>query len=227
MSTDDDRIGYLAGETTGALDAGEQAELDELRALLADPSVWVAPPAALEDSVVAAIAAERDAQAHGAVPRREPERDNVVRFERPSRRGRLAYALGGAVSAAAVMLLALGVVAIAGGGGEDGTTLALGPTELVPGASGTARAVQEDSGWRITLDATGLPRRDGGDFYQAWLRNEAGVLVPIGTFHEGDDVTLWAGVSLDEFRTLTVTQETADGDQASSGQRVLVGTVEE
>ena len=85
--------------------------------------------------------------------------------------------------------------------------------------------VQEQSGLRIELDATGLPRRDNGLFYQAWLRNEAGDLVPIGTFHDGDDVTLWAGVAAEDFPTLTVTEEAADGDQASSGVRVLVGTV--
>ena len=38
-------------------------------------------------------------------------------------------------------------------------------------------------------------------------------------------MTLWAGVSPKEFTTLTVTREAADGDQASSGEKVLVGTV--
>ena len=38
-------------------------------------------------------------------------------------------------------------------------------------------------------------------------------------------MTLWAGVSPVDFPTLTITQEQADGEQASSGQRVLVGTV--
>ena len=80
------------------------------------------------------------------------------------------------------------------------------------------------SGWRIELDATGLPRRQGALFYQAWLRSAAGVLVPIGTFNEGQHVTLWAGVSPKEYAGLTVTREQADGNQASSGQRVLVGT---
>ena len=82
------------------------------------------------------------------------------------------------------------------------------------------------SGWRIELDATGLPRRDEGGFYAAWLRNQAGVLVPIGTFDEPRKVTLWAGVSPKEFATITVTRERADNDQASSGERVLVGQVE-
>ena len=53
----------------------------------------------------------------------------------------------------------------------------------------------------------------------------AGALVPIGSFNEGQKVTLWAGVSPRDFPTLTITQEQADGDQASSGQRVLVGQI--
>jgi hypothetical protein len=59
------------------------------------------------------------------------------------------------------------------------------------------------------------------------LRNPEGVLVPIGTFNQGDDVTLWAGVSPENFPTMTITEEAADGDQGSSGQRVLVGTAVE
>ena len=51
------------------------------------------------------------------------------------------------------------------------------------------------------------------------------MLVAIGTFNEPDDVVLWAGVAPVDFGTLTVTEEEADGDQASSGRRVLVGTI--
>ena len=93
-------------------------------------------------------------------------------------------------------------------------------------AGGEATLTKTDSGWRIDLDATGLPRLDNGRFYQAWLRNAAGTSVTIGTFNEGRDVTLWAGVSPVDFPTLTVTQERADDDQASSGELVLSATVE-
>jgi hypothetical protein len=103
--------------------------------------------------------------------------------------------------------------------------MALNPTELVPDAKGDASLTKTNSGWRIELDATGLPRLDNGQFYQAWLRNAAGTLVPIGTFNEGQDVVLWAGVSPIDFPTLTITREAADGEQASSGQRVLVGQI--
>ncbi len=75
------------------------------------------------------------------------------------------------------------------------------------------------------LDARGLPRLQGGRFYEAWLRNSAGVLVPIGTFNQGHKLTLWAGVPPQNFATLTVTREHADGDQASSGKKVLTGTI--
>jgi hypothetical protein len=85
---------------------------------------------------------------------------------------------------------------------------------------------QTASGWRIDLDATGLDRLADGRFYEAWLLDTDGTLVPVGTFNEGRDVTLWAGVSPHDFATLTVTRERADGDQASSGAEVLVGTVD-
>jgi hypothetical protein len=45
------------------------------------------------------------------------------------------------------------------------------------------------------------------------------VLVPIGTFNDGRDVTLWAGVASTCFTTLTVTRERADGDQRSPARR--------
>jgi hypothetical protein len=103
---------------------------------------------------------------------------------------------------------------------------ALASTGLQPGARGDATLVKTASGWRVELHATGLPVLAGGRFYEAWLRNRAGVLVPVGTFNEGRKVTLWAGVSPMSFTTLTVTRERADRDQASSGEKVLVGTVD-
>jgi hypothetical protein len=122
---------------------------------------------------------------------------------------------------------AAAVAVVVVGSGSHGTRVqaALGPTALVPGARGDATLTKTSSGWRIHLDATGLPRLAGGRFYEAWLRNSAGVLVPIGTFNEGRNVTLWAGVPPTSFTVLTVTREQADGNQASSGEKVLVGPV--
>ena len=131
---------------------------------------------------------------------------------------------GVAAATVAVVALALGLAAFDSGTTGERFHAVLAPTGLAPGASGEAALTKTSSGWRIELDAAGLPRLEGGRFYEAWLRSSEGVLVPIGTFNESRKVTLWAGVSPKDFPTLTVTREQADGDQASSGEKVLVGT---
>ena len=145
------------------------------------------------------------------------------RRRRAQRRARRTWTGPRAALAAAAAVAALAVAGVVvSRSGDD----VVGEASLEgPGASGTARLSQTDSGWRIELDAEGLPRLDDGRFYQAWLKNDEDVLVAIGTFNEPDDVVLWAGVSPKVFRTLTVTEESADGDQASSGIRVLAGTI--
>ena len=214
MNSDDERISYLAGDPAGDLDAEARAELDEFRALLADPSLWVEPDVDLEDRIVSAIAAEAKPPA------------KVISLDTRRRRiGRIG-AVAAAVTAVAAATIVVVALTVARESRDKGEFLALQPTELVPAAAGRARVFAEDSGLRIELNATGLPRRDGGLYYQAWLRDAAGNLVPIGTFHDGDHVTLWAGVSLADFPTLTITEEQADNDQASSGRRVLLGPVE-
>ena len=149
-----------------------------------------------------------------------------VEAERRSRRvwAPRGFVLAGA-AAAAVLVVAIGVTVLRSGSSPERFQAALGPTKLLPAANGKATLTKTPSGWRIELGAKGLPRLDDGRFYEAWLRNPAGVLVPVGTFNDGRDVTLWAGVSPKEFTLLTITRERADGDQASSGQKVLVGTV--
>jgi Anti-sigma-K factor rskA len=131
----------------------------------------------------------------------------------------------GAAAAALVAAAAVGAFALSSGGAGPSFSAALAATSLAPGAKGEAILVRRPSGWRVRLDATGLPRLANGAFYEAWLRNDTGVLVPIGTFNDGRDVTLWAGVTPTDFTTLTVTRERVDGDQSSSGEKVLVGTV--
>ncbi len=116
---------------------------------------------------------------------------------------RLAF---GGVATAAVAAAAVAVVVLVGSG-SHGTRYqaALGPTPLAQAAHG--------------------PRLAGDRFYEAWLRSSAGVLVPIGTLNDGRDVTLWAGVSPASYTVLTVTREQADGNQASSGEKVLAGPI--
>jgi hypothetical protein len=182
------------------LTPAERAEIERVHGALADPAVWAEPSPELQERVVAAIA-----EAGGG-----------------RRRSWVRYAVGGA---AAAVLLAAGVTVGLQATRDNPVEYAgaMGGTGLAPGITGEVTLTKTISGWRIHLHADGLPRRADGDFYEAWLKNDAGVLVPIGTFNEGNDVTLWSGVGPATFPTLTVTREIADGDQRSSGQVVLIG----
>jgi hypothetical protein len=213
--------------------AGDLAEL----AALADGSLEPERRAALEAQVAASpeladrlaeqervVSLTRGAAAGVEAPAGLRARVEAQRGARRAPMRSRFVLVGAAAAAAAAVVVALAVV----GSDTSGETFhtALAPTALARSASGDATLTKTSSGWKIELDTTGLPRRDGARFYEAWLRNAAGTLVPIGTFNEGEDVVLWAGVSPKKFPTLTVTRERADDDQGSSGQKVLAGVVD-
>ena len=219
--SDDDRINYLAGEPAGALEPAERADLDDLRALLAEPAVWAEPGPGLGDAVIAAVAA-----AGGAADTARPAAGHRRAGRAPA-----------------------GLAAVAGRGSSPGwpawprrppprppspsrsaraaeaTRFSIRPrcagTALDPAASAQVTLTQTRSGWRVTLQGRGLPRLDHGYYYEAWLKNRAGILVPIGTFNQPDNVTLWSGVPPTQYPAITITRQQADGNPASSGQRVL------
>jgi anti-sigma-K factor RskA len=208
----------LAALADGSLDPERRAELEAR--IEASPNL--AERLAEQERAVALLQGAGDEVEAPAGLRARLETQRSTRTVRTPRR----LALAG-LAAAAVAAAAIAVVVVSGGSGSHGPRLqaALGPTPLAPGAGGEATLTRTSSGWRIQLDATGLPRLEGDRFYEAWLRSSKGELVPIGTFNEGQNVTLWAGVSPLTYKMLTVTRERADGNEASSGQKVLVGPV--
>jgi hypothetical protein len=216
-TSDDDRIAYLAGEPGRALSAAERAELDELDALLKSPATWEEPDERLEDRVVAAIADEARVRPSAAADRPRAWWASL-RVRRPI------YALAGFAAVAAVVIVAVVAVNSTSTTPEQFAMVVSG-TNLAPSAHGSATLTKTPSGWRIELTASGLPHLANGRYYEAWLKNAAGVLVPIGTFNDARRVTLWAGVPATQFPSLSVTRQVAGGNPASSGQRVLVGTI--
>ena len=206
----------LAALADGSLDPERRAELEAR----VEASPILADRLAEQERAVALLQGAGDEVEAPAGLRARLGSQRSSRTVRTPRR----LALGG-VAVAAVAAAAVAIVVV--GSGSQGTRFqaALGSTPLAPGASGEATLTKTSSGWRIRLDATGLPRLEGDRFYEAWLRDSKGVLVPIGTFNEGENVTLWAGVSPQSYKVLTVTREQADGNEASSGQKVLVGPV--
>ena len=231
-TSEDDRIAYLAGDAVESLTERERAELDEVRALLEHPAMWEQPDPALEEHVVASIADE--ALARSATARvRKPAFHSRLVPRRPLQaiadvpaliRRRPRWAVAGAAAAAAAAL----IVALAANNPAPRAqqfAMVVSGTGLAPGAHGSATLTKTRSGWRIELSATGLPRLSDGRYYEAWLKSSAGILVPVGTFNEASHITLWSGVPPTGFPTLTVTQQKADGNPASSGKRVLTGTI--
>jgi Anti-sigma-K factor rskA len=185
----------------------------DIVALLRDPSLWQEPGAGLEDRIASDIAEERRV---------------VVPIGRARRAwpGRLAAAAIGAAAAAAIVLIA---VPRDDAQNADASIDIVG-TDLAPGINGSADITSLQSGVRIEFSVKGLPRRDGNDFYQGWLKNCAGtLLVPIGSYHDLDDATGWAGVSVDDYPVLTVTREQVappkDAAQGSSGEVVVSGAL--
>jgi hypothetical protein len=226
MSTDDDRIAYLAGEAVPSLNASERSGLDALRASLADRATWIEPSPSLEDGVLAAIAAEVAELPSTAPARARPAPRRRLSWPAWLTLPRSGFALAGAMAAAVVVV----AIAVSSGGNSGPAPLrfamVITGTPLAPGAGGSATLTKTPSGWRIQLSVKGLPHRQNGLYYEAWLKNDAGILVPIGTFNDGRSVTLWSGVPVTKFRSLTVTQQQANGDPRSSGLRVLTGTAE-
>jgi len=202
--------GSLAPERRAELEA-QIAESPELAELLAEQerAVGFARSAASEVEAPAGLRARVET-------RRQARR--VPGWRRP-------VLIGAAAAATVVVAVAVGLGVFGSSTSGKRFHASLAATDLAPGASGNATLTKTSSGWRIELDATGLPRLDNGRFYEAWLKNPAGVLVPVGTFNEGRKVTLWAGVSPETFTSLSVTREDADGNQASSGRKVLVAKI--
>jgi hypothetical protein len=132
-------------------------------------------------------------------------------------------------AAAAITFLFGGIVVLSALGGvdvgSDTFSAELTSTGLLPDVGGDIEVTSFDSGLRIDLEAPGLPRRDDGKFYEGWVRTADGDLFPVGTFHDGSKVTLWAGVELDRIELFTITLEEAasgnDPGQDSSGEIVL------
>ncbi len=102
---------------------------------------------------------------------------------------RPALVLGGVATAAAAVVAAI-VIAVSGSSSPAPLRFAMvvSGTQLAPGAHGSATLTKMSSGWEIQLSAAGLPHLANGRYYQAWLKNPAGILVPVGTFNDAEHV---------------------------------------
>ena len=203
----------------------------DLLALLGDDAVWADLDSDVVDDAVAAVMSEAG-RAPSTIDYVEGERATAPVLDLDARRRpQWTSALLGA---AAVMLLAvagfvvLNVVADDSGPGSD-VAVALAPTDLQPGASGSVELTARPDGTAIVIETTGLPPAPEGTYYEAWLRTGPEFGVSAGTFHlrggRGVPIELWAGVSVADFPLFTVTLQPV-GLPESSGDVVLIARLD-
>ena len=184
-------------------------QFDALASLLASGAVWAEADTEIEAQIVTAITTE--VQAHPRAPMAPGREDR--RHLRP-------------IAAVAVLFLIAGVgIGLLATIDDDLDNVTLRGTDLAVGATATATVEEQPSGLRVVLDVEGLAPAAAGTYYQAWVRNDGGSAVTIGTFHNhGDDeIELWAGVDAATYPIITVTLQQEGGGAESSGQVVLQG----
>jgi hypothetical protein len=194
------------------LSAEESAVIDRLEPLLGDAAIWDDPRPSLGSEVVGAIIGRPSVGSSSPGPRR-----------------RWTAAVAGlAVGAAAATVLAF---AISGhdGPSPDGEMSIVG-TDLAPALRGAGSFTQYHSGLEIEIHMPGLPRREGGDYYELWMHScDGSDWVPAGTFHDMEYVRGWAGVPAADYPVLKVTRESAgtadNSTHAPSGAVVAQGSL--
>jgi hypothetical protein len=194
------------------------ADVALLAGLLAAPAIWAELDPALEDDVV-----------HGVMHARPARPSSVTRLRpRTAHRRRVRrWSISSAAAAVAVVAL-VGGLALRRTEEHPDFKTELTATALAPNAGAEVEMYHSNAGFRVTLDARGLAALPPGEYYQAWLRNEGGAAVPIGSFSSSDGhVTLWSGVSAKDFPNVSVTIEPADNDPTPSNRRVLTGVLRE
>jgi Anti-sigma-K factor rskA len=193
---------HLSDHERTRFESREGSAVTLLVAVLEEPSTWLDVPAALEDAVVDAVCA--------------------ARAQRRRRRRRVRLVASGAVAVAATIALVFGLTA--NGDGHPAFRGRLTATGPLPAARGSAEIYPSRSGFRVALDAEGLPDLPPGHYYEGWLSVADGSELPIGTFSSsGGVITLWSGLSSADFFRMTVTIESVDNDQAPSRDVVLAG----
>jgi Anti-sigma-K factor rskA, C-terminal len=196
---------YLSDGERTRFDTREDGAVARLVAVLEEPSTWFDVPTALEDAVVDAV--------------------STARAQRRRGRRRVRRVATGAVAVAATIALVVGLTA--SGDGHPAFRGRLTATGSLPAARGSAEIYPSRSGFRVALDAEGLPELPRGRYYEGWLSVADGSELPIGTFSSSKGViTLWSGLSSADFFRMTVTIESVDNDQAPSRDVVLAGRLQ-
>jgi len=129
---------------------------------------------------------------------------------------------------------ALLVVAVLGFGvlrtvSDSSDGLALSATSAAPQAGGELRGERIGDNLKVELEAWGLPRTRGGEYYEMWYAKEGGGRISCGTFRAepggSTTVSMSAPASAVAYPEIEVTLEPDDGNPGSSGEVILKGSL--
>jgi anti-sigma-K factor RskA len=162
-------------------------------------------------------------EAAPVAPRAEARRWSRRAVAAAPRRRRLALLATAAATAAAAVLA---VVLLRAGGdpvpAPPPTTLALRP---LPGVSGRAQLTLNGAGTEAELRGAGLRPSGLHDYYEAWLADDRGRMVSMGTFRVRPDgrvdVHMEVAVDVSRYALVDVSLEPDDGNPAHSDRSVL------
>lgn len=228
---------YLLGELTGP-------EREELEKQIASDPQLAAEAAELAPIVARLEALPEEAWASDPPPFALPGAVQQQEQDRPAQsEGFWSRVFGGSLSvrpaiafAACTLLFVGGVgVGLVSGGSSDETR---GPSvqqaQLTPvrsiDAAAAGQADLKREGQSIRIKLTGLAPNSDDDFYEAWLLNDDGGLVALGTFRVGDDretvLDLPVPVGTDNYPLVDISLQPINGKPTHSGVSVLRGKLE-
>jgi|SRR5690242_6758132 anti-sigma-K factor RskA len=195
----------------------DQDDEREVQRLLSDDPLFAAEVERLRGTI--AMLEELGHTAWRPEPPPPLQTDHAVTVRAPRRRR--PWLAGAAAGAAAV---AAAVVALVVTGGGDGVapsrTIALHALGGVPGS-----ATIEVRGSEAELRGTGMPPSGPHDYYEAWLQDRKGRMVPMGTFRVARDGSVDAqmpvAVDLADYDLVDVSLEPDDGNPAHSSRSVM------
>lgn len=221
MNCQDVRASLLAGETTnkvmshleGCVECRRAVPaIERVRSDLQSESIWVEPPAGLEDSVVFAISGTRSAEARSApVPEVEKKRSSP-----PS-----VVAMFGFVAAAAVLVV--GVFAMMSRTPDPDWRATMAGTDVNPSASALVAGWNTDAGTRVVLEGSDLGTAPQGFVYQLWF-SRGSLDVSAGTFSDPKHVELTVGIARKDYPTVWLALEPINPDEGATAPALLVST---
>ncbi|NHZ71410.1 MAG: hypothetical protein GWP18_07185 [Proteobacteria bacterium] len=220
MNCQDVRAALLAGESSepisshldGCVECRRYVDdVASIRKDLTSDSLWVEPPAGLEDSIVAAIGGADTSTTSGAAAQHSDDRSRRAN-------GRSFALMFGSV--AATVVIVAGVFAMLSRTPPPDWEAAMIDSDATPSATAVVAGWNMDTGTRVVLEAGDLGLAPAGFVYQLWF-SQGSKDVSAGTFTDPSYVELNVGVSRKDYPDVWIALQPIDAIAGDAGPALL------